>query len=104
MGKTRKMFNRKLRGITITKLMARDGTCCVLCAEEMDRHIKNSRDPDYITFDHIIPSADGGTDDIKNLQLAHQNCNRARGRDPILPENKDYEWLFWEPSAARMKS
>jgi len=104
LGKTKKMFHRKLRGITITQLMVRDGSCCVLCGEDLDRHIKDYRDTEYITFDHIIPRADGGTDDPRNLQLAHQGCNIARGRDPILPNDEEYEWLFWEPSTARMRS
>ncbi len=32
------------------------------------------------TFDHIIPKAAGGPDRADNLQLAHADCNRRKGR------------------------
>ena len=31
------------------------------------------------TFDHIIPRAHEGSDDITNLRLAHAICNKRRG-------------------------
>ena len=31
------------------------------------------------TWDHIIPRAAGGHDDVMNLQLAHANCNKRKG-------------------------
>lgn len=102
LGKTRGMFHKKLRGIYITKLMARDGASCVLCQEKLNRHIRDPKDQMYVTFDHIIPRSRGGTSDIRNLQLAHQKCNLERGSDPILPDTEGYEWLFMDPSKARI--
>ena len=32
-----------------------------------------------LTIDHIIPRANGGTDDIKNLQPMHKHCNCDKG-------------------------
>lgn len=32
-----------------------------------------------INIDHIIPVADGGTNDISNLALTHRRCNDIRG-------------------------
>ncbi len=32
--------------------------------------------------DHVIPRADGGTDELNNLVLACQTCNLKRGRKP----------------------
>lgn len=83
MGKARKMFNHKLRGLKITKLMARDGECCMLCGQKLDRHIKDPNHDEYITFDHIDPESNGGWDDLSNLQLAHHRCNQKRGSKPL---------------------
>jgi 5-methylcytosine-specific restriction endonuclease McrA len=88
-GKCRKTFSRKERGRKITKLMARDGELCMLCGEVLDRHIKDDKDVRYITFDHKTPRSKLGDDDLPNLQLAHQGCNRERGSDPILPEDEE---------------
>lgn len=78
MAKSEKLFHKKLRGIHITYLMARDGEDCALCGEPLDRHIKNENHPLYVTFDHIIPSSSGGPDTLDNLQLAHLKCNQGR--------------------------
>jgi 5-methylcytosine-specific restriction endonuclease McrA len=101
LGKTKKMFHKKERGIFITRLMARDGCNCKLCEEPLDRHIKNSDDDMYITFDHIIARSKGGMSELKNFQLAHRHCNEARGNDPILPGDEGFGWLFMNPSTAR---
>lgn len=39
--------------------------------------------PGADTADHVIPYADGGTDDIGNLRPAHEQCNKSRGRKSI---------------------
>lgn len=83
MSKKLAMWESKRRGMNITKLMARDGMYCKLCGQPLDRHIKDDRSPDYVTFDHIVPSSAGGLDDLSNLQLAHQSCNQARGNMSI---------------------
>lgn len=56
-------------------LIQRDGNICQLCWEPME--VKD------MTLDHIIPSSRGGSDDITNLQLAHNWCNNEKG-DKIL--------------------
>lgn len=35
------------------------------------------------TVDHLVPYADGGTDDISNLKPAHHVCNSRRGKKDI---------------------
>jgi len=87
-GKTRKSFYHKERGLRITRLMARDGSSCMLCGEPLDRHIKDESHDMYITFDHIKPSSKRGTDELANKQLAHRICNEERGNNPIMPENE----------------
>ena len=55
----------------------------MLCGLPLDRHIPDVLNPEYITFDHIVPESDGGTDDLNNLQLAHRLCNQLRGAEPL---------------------
>ncbi len=86
MGKSKKPFFHKLRGMNITKLMKRDGSNCSICKQPLDRHIKDVQHIMYITFDHIIPRSQGGNDLLENLRLAHYLCNQLRGTDPVLDE------------------
>lgn len=85
MGKYRGPSNQKQRGHRITRLMARDGDCCTICGRRLDRHLRDHRSPEYITFDHKVPRSRGGLSMLDNLRLAHQACNNRRGNDP-LPE------------------
>lgn len=66
----------------ITRLMARDGTQCMLCSGELDRSIKDPTHPLYVTLDHKVTVAAGGLATLENLQLAHRACNETRGSDP----------------------
>jgi 5-methylcytosine-specific restriction endonuclease McrA len=63
--------------------MARDGTCCTICGEQLNRTIREHGHPRYITFDHVVPRSAGGNDKLANKRLAHQRCNNERGNDPI---------------------
>lgn len=83
MGKTHRLYGQKARGIRITALLARDGPNCAICGRRLDRKIRNTDDPRFITFDHILPSSRGGTDELRNLRLAHRFCNEARADTPI---------------------
>lgn len=59
--------------------------CCALCGGPMPESrfavahasIWKRRRP---TFDHIVPLAAGGPDSPDNLQLAHADCNKRKGR------------------------
>ncbi len=42
-----------------------------------------------LSLDHVVPLANGGTNDPSNLQLICKPCNRAKG---VLSES-DYLWL-----------
>ncbi len=68
--------------------MARDGANCTICGEALDRHLRDFNHPRYVTFDHITPRSAGGTDKQDNLRLAHQQCNRERGNDPLIEEEE----------------
>ena len=54
----------------------RDRGKCVICNKDL-RGILSLQD-DY-NFDHIVPLASGGLNDISNLQLLCENCNKSKG-------------------------
>jgi 5-methylcytosine-specific restriction endonuclease McrA len=86
MGKSHGLFHKKHRGIRITFLMNRDGQACTICGVQLDRHIKDNKSREYISFDHIVPRSHGGDSELKNLRLAHQGCNWERGNDPLIED------------------
>lgn len=41
--------------------------------------------PEFATWDHIVPKSKGGTNDRSNVKLAHRRCNELRGNsDPEI--------------------
>jgi 5-methylcytosine-specific restriction enzyme A len=56
----------------------RDGHQCQTCGAT-----------ENLTIDHIIPLAQGGTNDISNFQTLCQSCNSRKGAR-ITPENQRY--------------
>lgn len=72
------------RGHRDTLRKFQDNQCC-WCGKPMQR--ERSALDNYETIEHLIPKSKGGTDNIKNLALAHYKCNQARGtedREPLL--------------------
>lgn len=72
----------KQHGLTVTRLIARDGDRCALCREPLDRKIKDG-DPRAVTLDHVIPTSHGGGTEMANLRLAHAACNETRGNSLV---------------------
>jgi 5-methylcytosine-specific restriction endonuclease McrA len=67
-------------------LYERDQWTCQLCNQPVPKDLEyshNEYQPLYPSLDHIVPRSHGGTDDPTNLQLAHVECNRARGNNPL---------------------
>ncbi len=66
------------------------------------------REEDVIEIDHIIPTAAGGNDEYKNLQLLHQHCHDEKSQSdlPLIKKfqgekrlKETYKWfnnLNWE--------
>ncbi|WP_165977118.1 HNH endonuclease [Nonomuraea diastatica] len=45
-------------------------------------------------FDHVVPLADGGLNDITNIQLLCQKCNIAKSDRAIIPGKRYRRWFF----------
>lgn len=59
---------------------------CSICGKQVDKSLKYPH-PLCAVIDHIIPIAKGGhPSDIKNLALAHNQCNRQKS-DKLYEEN-----------------
>lgn len=68
-------------GMTVADLVARDGSTCALCGDEIDLALKRNAAGGFMcaSIDHIVPRSLGGTDDPTNLQLTHLLCNVRKG-------------------------
>lgn len=67
----------------------RDRGYCVQChkdVSEMRRNISEAH------IDHIIPLADGGLNDISNLQLLCERCNTKKGDRFYSTNNSSIDW------------
>ncbi len=62
----RKPISRQIR----VQVFARDGYKCKMCGR--------TKDEVPLEVDHIIPVADGGTDELKNLATLCRDCNRGK--------------------------
>lgn len=75
-------------GITLKKLIQRDGLQCKICGKMCnpdDHSWRNHSGPMRPSVDHIIPLAKGGPHDWDNVQVAHIICNSAKG-DKVVNE------------------
>lgn len=72
--KLSKPTRRRLRRL----LIERDGTTCWLCGSPMMPADTAHWNPKAMTIDHVVRIADGGSDDLGNLRLAHKFCNETR--------------------------
>ncbi len=64
--------NRKKR--IVAKLLSKYGNKCCFCQKPMKFNAPQN-DPKTISIEHVIRRAEGGTNAIKNLKLAHRDCN-----------------------------
>ena len=71
-------YHRSIRSFPLTALGERDAWTCWLCDQPVDKALK-SRHPLMASYDHVIPTSLGGSDEPDNLRLAHLRCNVARG-------------------------
>ena len=60
------------------RVAARDGWRCHICVKAGFDGRYRPNDPWQI--DHDVALANGGTNHVKNLRLAHQSCNEGKGK------------------------
>lgn len=71
-GQHRTAFDKNKKRILKTQ------SVCGICGQPVDKTLKPPH-PLSPVIDHIIPISKGGhPSDLKNLQLAHWQCNRAK--------------------------
>lgn len=69
------------RGVTLQRLIKRDGLRCAICGEFCDlndRSYGNGNGPFYPSMDHIVPLSKGGSHTWNNVQIAHVICNALK--------------------------
>lgn len=69
-------------GITLKKLIRRDGLQCAICGEMCDvtdHGWTEYSGPLYPSIDHIVPMSKGGGHTWSNVQIAHIICNSRKG-------------------------
>lgn len=65
-----KVSGRRSDKATVSRLLRRDGDCCLFCRLPLDGDI---------TVEHLVPLAHGGPNHASNLFLAHAACNHEAG-------------------------
>ena len=80
--RARKYGCEYIPGITLKKLIKRDGLRCAICGGMCDLNDHSWSEysgPLYPSVDHIIPMAKGGGHTWNNVQIAHLICNSYKG-------------------------
>lgn len=67
----------------------RDRGMCAACNRDLSGLV-TVESPKH--FDHIIPLAQGGINDVTNIQLLCEKCNLTKGRKPITTSNRYEAW------------
>lgn len=66
---------KKKEAIKVFNILKYGKLTCELCKLP----IRRNRNAKYhLSFDHIIPLAEGGSDKFENLRIAHIYCNNTR--------------------------
>lgn len=74
---------------TLKQIYRRDNGICYLCGGECDfNDYKYTGDifvagNTYPSVDHIVALANGGTDTLDNIKLAHRRCNSKKSDSPV---------------------
>lgn len=83
--------------LTAKVVWARDGLCCRYCG------FQSERDPSRFQLDHVHPVSRGGTNDVENLVVACERCNRMKGAEtgwkplPVSVAKARRESRLWRP-------
>lgn len=66
---------RKKDGIHLYNIIRYKKLTCEICKKPINKRNKKLKS----SIDHIIPISKGGTEDFKNLRVAHRICNNKKG-------------------------
>ena len=77
-------------GITLGKLVERDGLTCYICGKTCDWNDRRwgTCGPDYPTRDHVVPLAKGGKHEWSNVRVACAMCNSLKSDSETFTEGR----------------
>lgn len=78
------MESSQKRAIRRTLMLEQNGAC-IYCRREMTTDWQHERKARFATLDHLVPIAQGGTNDPANLVLCCRLCNNVKA-DSTLEE------------------
>ncbi len=70
-------------------VLHRDRGMCVSCHKDLSGQINIGETEN---FDHIIPLAQGGINDVTNIQLLCESCNKSKSANKIPTSTKYERW------------
>ncbi len=93
-----KKFHPAYREPAFTKdnVLLRDRYCCAYCGQKFPRN--------GLTYDHIIPRAQGGKTNWHNIVLACHKDNGVKGNRTPEQAGMPLLWRPWKPTAADLAS
>jgi 5-methylcytosine-specific restriction endonuclease McrA len=71
-----------------TRIGERDSWICRICLKPVDPELSVYESDRAAVVDHKIPKWAGGSNKDSNLQLAHFECNRLKGKRVIWLDRK----------------
>jgi 5-methylcytosine-specific restriction endonuclease McrA len=75
------------------KTLARHQKHCHICGKWLDFDAP-FHSPDFVTLDHIVPISRGGSNALKNLHLAHRQCNERKADVDPFQQPEKYAELY----------
>jgi len=88
-------------GISIEKLIKRDGCKCWLCGKDVDKTDYCVRHdgtfvagPNYPSIEHVVALSNGGQHSWNNVKLAHVYCNTLKSNKLVTEEENGQLKLF----------
>jgi 5-methylcytosine-specific restriction endonuclease McrA len=67
---------RKSKRIQIRKFLYALNPNCIWCGQRMELRPKVNDIENAATIEHLVPSSQGGSNELYNLRLAHKRCNK----------------------------
>jgi len=77
--RARKLNAKYESGITIFKLIKRDGGKCLICKKKVLSRNVSGYHKDNATIGHIVSMANGGSHTWSNIQMECMECNTKKG-------------------------